>query len=130
MARNLTNRHNTSRALLLRARSRLSDLLSLILTLLFLVQFESTSLVNASLADGPELSMEITSRDFGDVFDGEELEQNFPVRNAGTKPLEFSQKSTLSRAETNSNPRITAAVWHHGSEYAPSRVAAMRAAPS
>ena len=80
--------------------------------------------------DGAELAMEITSRDFGDVFDGEELEQNFPVRNAGTKPLEFSQKSTLSRAETNSNPRITAAVWHHGSEYAPSRVAAMRAAPS
>lgn len=81
-------------------------------------------------ADGPELAMEITSRDFGDVFDGEELEQNFPVRNAGTSPLEFSQKSTLSRVETNSNPSITAAVWHPGSEYATRRVAATRAAPS
>ena len=108
----------------------MSDLLSLILTLLFLVQFESTSLVNASLADGPELSMEITSRDFGDVFDGEELEQNFPVRNVGTSSLEFSQKSTLSRAETNSNLRITAAVWHPGNEYATRRVAATRAAPT
>ena len=81
-------------------------------------------------ADGPELAMEIISRDFGDVFDGEELEQNFPVRNVGTSSLEFSQKSTLSRAETNSNPSITAAVWHPGSEYATRPVAAMRAAPS
>ena len=80
--------------------------------------------------DGPELAMEITSRDFGDVFDGEELEQNFPVRNVGTSSLEFSQKSTLSRAETNSNLRITAAVWHPGNEYATRRVAATRAAPT
>jgi len=80
--------------------------------------------------DGPELAMEINSRDFGDVFDGEELEQNFPVRNVGTSSLEFSQKSTLSRAETNSNPNITAAVWHPGSEYATRPVAATRAAPS
>ena len=104
--------------------------MSLILMLLFLVQFEPTSIVNASLADGPELAMEITSRDFGDVFDGEELEQNFPVRNVGTSSLEFSQKSTLSRAETNPNLNITAAVWHPGSEYTTRPVAAMRAAPS
>ena len=81
-------------------------------------------------AAGPELAMELNSRDFGDVFDGEELEQNFPVRNVGTSPLEFSQKSTLSRSETNSNPYIIAAVWHPGSEYAIRPVAAMRAAPS
>ena len=80
--------------------------------------------------DGPELAMEINSRDFGDVFDGEELEQNFPVRNVGTSSLEFSQKSTLSRAETNSNLNITAAVWHPGSEYTTRPVAATRAAPS
>jgi len=80
--------------------------------------------------DGPELAMETTSRDFGDVFDGEELEQNFPVRNAGTSLLEFSQKSTLSRAETNSNLNITAAVWHPGSEYAIRPAAAMLAAPT
>jgi hypothetical protein len=81
-------------------------------------------------ADGPEVAMEITTRDFGDVFDGEELEQNFPVRNAGTKPLEFSPKSSLSRAETNSTDNLTAAVWHPGSEYTTRLVAAMRAAPS
>jgi len=81
-------------------------------------------------ADGPELAMEITSRDFGDVFDGEELEQNFPVRNVGTSSLEFSQKSALSRAETNPNLNMTAAVWHPGSEYTSRPVAAMRAAPS
>ena len=74
--------------------------------------------------------MEITSRDFGDVFDGEELEQNFPVRKLEPASLEFSQKSTVSRAETNPNLNITAAVWHPGSEYATRRVAAMRAAPS
>jgi hypothetical protein len=81
-------------------------------------------------ADGPELAMEITSRDFGDVFDGEELEQNFPVRNVGTSSLEFSQKSTLSRAGTNSNLKITAAVWHPGSEFATRPAAAMLAAPT
>lgn len=81
-------------------------------------------------ADGPELAMEITSRDFGDVFDGEELEQNFPVRNVGTSTLEFSQKSTLSRAETNSDLKITAAVWHPTSEYATRPVTAMLAAPT
>ena len=81
-------------------------------------------------ADGPGLAMEITTRDFGDVFDGEELEQNFPVRNVGTSPLELSQKSTISRAESNPNLNITAAVWHPGSEYPTRRVAAMRAAPS
>jgi hypothetical protein len=81
-------------------------------------------------ADGPELAMEISSRDFGDVFDGEELEQNFPVRNVGTSTLEFSQKSTLSRAETNSSLKITAAVWHPTSEYATRPVTAMRAAPT
>lgn len=80
--------------------------------------------------DGPELAMEINSRDFGDVFDGEELEQNFPVRNVGTSSLEFSQKSTLSRAEKNSNLNITAAVWIPGSEYRTRPVAATRAAPS
>lgn len=81
-------------------------------------------------ADGPEVSMSITSRDFGDVFDGEELEQNFPVRNAGTKPLEFSQKSALSRADKDSTNNLRAAVWHPASEYASRRVAALRAAPS
>ena len=39
--------------------------------------------------------MNTTKRDFGDVFAGEELEQNFQVLNAGTKPLELERKSTL-----------------------------------
>ena len=45
--------------------------------------------------DGPQVVMGSIKRDFGEVFAGEELEQNFPVQNAGNKPLELALKSTL-----------------------------------
>ncbi|HSB10685.1 MAG TPA: hypothetical protein VLM38_14450 [Blastocatellia bacterium] len=81
-------------------------------------------------ADGPEVAMEKTTRDFGDVFSGEELEQNFPVRNAGTKPLELSQKSALSTTPPAQNHSVAAAVWNPRGEQFVRPVAAMRAAPS
>ena len=40
----------------------------------------------------PLVFMNLTRRDFGDVFAGEELEQVFPVRNDGDAPLEMDRK--------------------------------------
>src|SRR5437660_44689 len=39
----------------------------------------------------PEVTMDTTRRDFGDVFAGEEIEHSFVVRNTGTKPLELAE---------------------------------------
>jgi len=80
--------------------------------------------------DGPEVVMDSTRRDFGDVFAGEELEQNFPVRNNGTKPLELSQKSNLGIRPATPEYPVTAAVWRPGDNLLTRTVAARRAAPS
>jgi hypothetical protein len=40
----------------------------------------------------PRIVIGATVRDFGDVFDGEELEHVFLVSNAGDGPLELSEK--------------------------------------
>ena len=72
--------------------------------------------------------MDTTKRDFGDVFAGEELEQIFLVRNAGTKPLELSQKSTLTTGVAA--PRPAAVLASARSQYFVRAVAARRAAPS
>jgi len=80
--------------------------------------------------DGPEVVMALTKRDFGEVFAGEELEQNFPVRNAGTKPLELSQKSALGTRSTAPSYPVRAAVWRPNDHLLTRSVAARRAAPS
>jgi hypothetical protein len=96
-----------------------------------LVQFDLASSARASgRPDGPEAVMASTSRDFGDVFAGEELEQNFPVRNAGTKPLELSRKSTLGAQSTAPNFSVRAAVWRPNEYRLTRTTAARRAAPS
>jgi hypothetical protein len=80
-------------------------------------------------AAGPQVVMGLTRRDFGDVFAGEELEQNFPVRNAGTTPLELSEKSTLG-VRASEGHALTAALDDRKGQIQIRRVAATRAAPS
>lgn len=63
-------------------------------------------------ADGPVLVINMTKRDFGEVFAGEELEQSFLLRNDGTKPLELSQKSTLSSRAAGRRFPATVALVH------------------
>jgi hypothetical protein len=46
-----------------------------------------------------------TVRDFGEVFDGEELEHVFLVTNAGDAPLELSEK------------KLATGIWHSGQRY-------------
>ena len=82
----------------------------------------------AARADKPELMIDITTCDFGEVFAGEELEHTFLFRNAGTKQLELSQKSSLSKA-IERLPRVIAATFSSSSQPL-IRTAAMRAAPS
>ena len=82
-------------------------------------------------ADGPEVVMASTKRDFGDVFAGEELEQNFPIRNVGTKPLELERKSALGSGPASPGYTVRAARWRPNVQQLLTRnVAARRAAPS
>ena len=83
----------------------------------------------AHWVDGPELLMDVTKRDLGQVFAGEELEQTFLFRNVGTKPLELSQKSALSGRAVEIPYPITA-LFHSGGRDLLAASAAMRAAPS
>jgi len=103
----------------------------IILIALALSASSSTSVaLSRTGADGPEVAIEKTTKDFGDVFAGEELEQNFPVRNAGTKPLELAQKSNLSTTRSLQEHSVARAVWNTSGEPLVRRVAASRAAPS
>jgi hypothetical protein len=70
-----------------------------------------------------------TKRDFGEVFAGEELEQNFPVQNAGNKPLELALKSALG-ARPSSPGYLSAASWHPNEQILARTVSARPAAPS
>ena len=110
-------------------RSRLCFLL-LILSVLPLLGFSIPSSNANAVADGPEVVMALTKRDFGDVFAGEDLEQNFPVRNIGNKPLELSQKSTLGLRPAAPTPKATAALWRPSDNVFIRSAAAVRAAPS
>ena len=107
----------------------LCGLLLLVLMLPTLRKMTFASSARAG-ADGPEVVMSSTRRDFGDVFAGEELEQNFQVRNAGTKPLELARKSTLGTRSTAPDSPVRAAVWRPNDHLLTRTVAARRAAPS
>jgi len=61
--------------------------------------------------DAPEAVIEITKRDGGEVFAGEELEFTFIVRNAGTKPLELKEKSSIPSGSVGTTYRPSIAMW-------------------
>jgi hypothetical protein len=81
-------------------------------------------------ADAPEVVVEITRRDLGEVFAGEELEYAFIVRNAGTKPLELAEKSNIPSRSANSAHAPALAMWQPAARIFTRTAAAMRAAPS
>jgi hypothetical protein len=126
----LTTRQTKSSIRTSRFRSSARRALLLVLSLSVLSSLCRWSSAAAPVAAGPEVSMERTTRDFGDVFAGEELEQNFPVRNAGTAPLELAQKSSLSAIPASHSQTLTAALWNPNRERLLRPVSATRAAPS
>jgi len=79
----------------------------------------------------PELVIDGTKRDFGDVFAGEELVQVFPIRNAGSVPLELAEKSTTTGFGLPSSREFIKTVsFNPNARAVPITVAANRAAPS
>jgi hypothetical protein len=69
-------------------------------------------LVSIALArppGAPLVFMNMTRRDFGDVFAGEEIEQVFPVRNDGDAPLEMDNKSLTGQAAPSRLNRLAQA---------------------
>lgn len=100
------------------------------LVLLFAVQFTSSSNARAVPADTPEAVIEITKRDLGEVFAGEEIEHTFIVRNAGTKPLELKEKSAISSRSRRPEYAPSTAMWRTGYRSFIPVAAATPAAPS
>ena len=129
VTRNLTNQDGLPRALRLVAQAWQFVLLSVVLTTSF--GFAAAARLQGSPGSGgPEVSIASTKRDFGDVFAGEELEQNFPVRNLGSKQLELAQKSALGTGSSAPGSKPIPALWHPN-DYLPSRsFVARRSAPS
>jgi len=75
-----------------------SKLITLLLAAILLSTHALAS--RLGLASGPELKLPKSTRDYGDVFAGEELEEVFYVGNSGDAPLELAEKS-LTSADLN-----------------------------
>jgi len=94
------------------------------------VFFISTSTIKAQTR-APELIIDGTKHDFGDVFVGEEVMHVFSVRNDGSVPLELAEKSATTRSSLPSSRGLIKTVSFNPSAQAvPIVVAANRAAPS
>jgi hypothetical protein len=102
----------------------------LVLLLSLIGQLTLASGAPTLTADAPEAVVDITRRDLGDVFAGEELEYAFIVRNAGTKPLELAEKRTASSESTRSGYIPSVAKWRPSDRVFTRAVASVRAAPN
>ncbi|MEN3331830.1 MAG: hypothetical protein V7641_1195 [Blastocatellia bacterium] len=90
-------------------------------------------IVLAAPQSAPLVFMNLTRRDFGDVFAGEDIEQSFPVRNDGDAPLEIENKSLTGQAAPSRSPRLMrASAFQAGSlpGHMPMTAALRMAAPS
>jgi hypothetical protein len=97
------SRSRSSRSLLSRPPALASQLLILVTAVVLLAAATMASSATAAPTSlgfspspgfntSPQLVIDGTRRDFGEVFIGEELEQVFTVRNVGTAPLELANK--------------------------------------
>src|SRR5689334_2040169 len=87
--------------------------------------------VSSALAtpqSAPLVFMNMTRRDFGDLFAGEEIEQVFPIRNDGDAPLEMENKSLTGQAAPAFSDWRASAFQASGTALRP--VALRRTAPS
>ena len=93
---------NTKAHTFSRARGAIAlglHVLTLMASLLWLTAIPVASSANTPAAS-PELVIDSTRRDFGEVFIGEELSHAFTVRNIGTTPLELTNKSLTGQSST------------------------------
>jgi hypothetical protein len=63
----------------------------------------------AATQSAPLVFMNLTRRDFGDVFAGEDIEQVFSVRNDGDAPLEIENKSLTGQSAPSLPNRLARA---------------------
>lgn len=103
----------------------------LLLILLFgvAVQFSLASGEPSLRADAPEAAIDVTRRDLGEVFAGEELEYAFIVRNTGTKTLELAEKTTASFKSERPGYGTSIAMWRSTDRHLTRPVAFMLTAP-
>jgi hypothetical protein len=85
--------------------------LTIVAGVVLLTAPSSASPVNES-GGSPELVIDSTRRDFGDVYVGEELDQIFNVRNVGTAPLELGNKTLTSRSSEGRPGHLINAMSH------------------
>jgi hypothetical protein len=110
----------------------LRRLSAVVLALTSSVSLQIASAASAQPAvriEGPEIIIDTTERNFGEVFAAEELEAAFVVRNVGTKPLFLSEKSDLAHGRSPSRNTLAAASWRTSESYS-ATPATMRAVPS
>lgn len=124
MAPNLNNSTSTIQTLRLLSAAFLGLSLSLTLQIAY-----ATSEQAGTRAKGPEIVMDRTERNFGEVFAGEELEAAFVVRNVGTKPLSLAEKSDLAVRSLSWRNKVATAAWRTSESYT-ATAAGLRAAPS
>ena len=110
--KNRADKNLKSRALSYARQSRSPWLVvnasTLFVGLALLIAASIASPVHGSDAS-PELVIENTRRDYGEVFVGEELDQIFTVRNVGTSPLELGVKPLTGRAASAEQDRAISA---------------------
>ncbi|HKP13404.1 MAG TPA: hypothetical protein VJZ91_14890 [Blastocatellia bacterium] len=88
-------------------------------------------LIPAAQQKAPLVFMTLTRRDLGDVYQGEEIEQVFPVRNDGDAPLEMDNKRLTGQAAPPSRlERAGAFRAGRSASYGLMPAAVRRAAPS
>ena len=123
MALNLNNSTSTLKTLRLLSAALLGLSLSLTLQSAYAAGEQA-----GARANGPEIIIDKTERNYGEVFAGEELEAAFVVRNVGTKPLTLAEKSDLAGQRWSRDALATAA-WRTNEKYA-ATAAGLRGAPS
>lgn len=77
----------------------------LILTAVFLMSFQLYAQEKTEELDGPQITFEVSSHDFGDIAQGEKVNYVFKFENTGIEPLILSNVLTTCGCTATSWPR-------------------------
>jgi hypothetical protein len=71
----------------------------------FFVVFCAFAQEEQAIADGPAITFEETSFDFGDIYQGDKVEHTFKLENTGTQPLIITNVQTTCGCTATEWPR-------------------------
>jgi hypothetical protein len=71
----------------------------------FFVVFCAFAQEEQAMADGPAITFEETSFDFGDIYQGDKVEHTFKLENTGTQPLIITNVQTTCGCTATEWPR-------------------------